>query len=287
MKSAKKSTSRGQQQRSGSRVAIVGCGNIGAAILGALARSSNVGKANVIACDVDSERLEAFQQELGVAITTEPREAAELADTVILAVKPKHVRDALIGMKGGLSSQKVLLSVAAGWPIEELRRLVGKSVKVGRVMPNFAVGVGLGMSCVFAEDVEVARRAEELFSATGMVYQLGAEAEIDAVTGLSASGIAFVFAMLEGLQDGGLLAGLPREAAQLIAAQTALGAAGMVLDTGLSPSALKESVVTPAGTTIAGLMELETKGVRAAFANAVNAATERARAIGKSIQRTK
>jgi pyrroline-5-carboxylate reductase len=202
---------------------------------------------------------------------------------LLLAVKPDQVGEVLADVRGHFTEKHLLISIAAGVPIARLEAGLAPGARVIRVMPNTPALVGasasafaLGKSAPPADG----QVAQKLFSAVGVAYQVK-ESLLDAVTGLSGSGPAFVFLMLEALSDGGVAAGLPRDIATKLAAQTMLGSAKMLLETGLHPGALKDMVTSPGGTTIEGIHELEKAGVRAALINAVRAATEKSKRLGQ------
>lgn len=197
---------------------------------------------------------------------------------MFIAVKPQYVALVLQEVRPQLRPHTVIVSIAAGITLNTLKEAAGETARLVRVMPNTPCLVGetaaamcLGGSASDS-DAELVRT---LFSSVGTIYRVD-EKLLSAVTGLSGSGPAYVFVMIEALADGGVRAGLPRDIAQALAAQTVLGSAKMVLETGKHPGMLKDMVTSPAGTTIAGVHELEKAGVRAAFINAVHAATLRA-----------
>lgn len=205
------------------------------------------------------------------------------ADVLFVAVKPQYVSSVLQEARPHLTDRHVIVSIAAGVTLERLVEAAGDAARVVRVMPNTPclVGETAAAMCIggraTAEDAEL---VSTLFGAVGRIFQLD-EKLLAAVTGLSGSGPAFVFLMIEALADGGVRAGLPRDVAQTLAAQTVLGSAKMVLETGKHPGALKDMVTSPGGTTIAGVHELERGGVRAAYMSAVVAATNRANELSR------
>lgn len=197
---------------------------------------------------------------------------------MLVAVKPQYVASVLAEVRPVLAPTTVVVSIAAGVTLDTLLACAGDGARVVRVMPNTPclVGESAAAMCLGgAADADDAAAVRALFSAVGVVHTVD-ERLLSAVTGLSGSGPAYIFLMIEALADGGVRAGLPRDVAQALAAQTTLGAARMVLETGKHPGALKDMVTSPAGTTIAGVHELERAGARAAFINAVVAATARA-----------
>jgi len=262
---------------------FLGAGKMASALARGFLRAKLAGPAQIIASDVLESTRAAFSKETGAKTTAANREVASAARVLILAVKPNQVEGVLTEIREPFSPKHLLISIAAGVPLAKLEACLGQGARVIRVMPNTPALVGAAAS-VFAlgtaaraEDAEV---AQELLSALGLAFQLP-EPLLDAVTGLSGSGPAYVYAFIEALSDGGVAAGLPRDVATKLAAQTVLGAAKMVLDTGLHPGALKDQVTSPGGTTIEGLHELEKGGLRGTVMNAVRAAAEKAKKLGQ------
>jgi pyrroline-5-carboxylate reductase len=203
---------------------------------------------------------------------------------LLLAVKPQHVGGVLNQLKAGFEDRHLMVSIAAGVPLSTFGQALGSGRRLIRVMPNTPCLVGAGASAFAlggAANADDAGLVEELLSAVGIALEVP-ENLLDAVTGLSGSGPAYVYQIIEALSDGGVRAGLPRTIATKLAAQTVLGAAKMVLETGEHPGSLKDAVASPGGTTIAGLHALEAGGLRGVLMNAVLAATERSRELGQS-----
>lgn len=266
------------------RIGFVGAGKMATALARGLVRAGVVSPADVLASDPLAEARARFGQEVGAATTARNVEVAQFARVVVLAVKPDQVRAALYDIKPGLTAEHVIISMAAGVRLAALEAELGPGARVIRVMPNTPALVGAG-AAAFAlghnarpEDAELAHR---LFATVGSVFQLK-ESLLDAVTGLSGSGPAYAFLMIEALSDGGVAEGLPREVATALAAQTLLGAARMVLETGQHPGALKDMVTSPGGTTIEGLQALERARVRCALIMAVRRAADKARRLACS-----
>jgi pyrroline-5-carboxylate reductase len=224
-----------------------------------------------------------FGKELGSGTTASNPEVLKFANVLILAVKPDQVSDLLAEARDHFTPNHVLISIAAGVTIARMENSLGGSARVVRVMPNTPALVGASASA-FATGKnttpEDAQLTQKLLSAVGVAYSVK-ETLLDAVTGLSGSGPAYVFLMIEALSDGGVAAGLPRDIATKLAAQTLLGSAKMVLETGHHPGALRDMVTSPGGTTIEGLHELELGGVRASLINAVRAATDKSKWLGQ------
>lgn len=232
---------------------------------------------NVHATDISKVRRDLFAA-FGAKSYDKNVQVAEQSDVVFIAVKPQYVSVVLNEIKGSLKQDTIIVSIAAGVPLAAMKEATGPNTKLIRVMPNTPCLVGETASAMCLggtateDDAEIVRT---LFSAVGTIFKVD-EKLLSAVTGLSGSGPAYIFVMIEALADGGVRAGLPRDVAQQLAAQTVLGSAKMVIETGKHPGVLKDMVTSPAGTTIAGVHELEKAGVRSAFINAVLAATNRA-----------
>ena len=242
-----------------------------------------IGPSQLIGSDVFAGARDAFAAETGGTVTESNDEVVAKATTVFLAVKPQQVSEVLAGISGKYTSEHRLISIAAGVTLSKLEAALPSGARVIRVMPNTpalvgssASGYALGGSAT-KEDGELAGR---LLGAVGVAHEVK-ESLLDAVTGLSGSGPAYVYQFIEALSDGGVAAGLPRDVATQLAAQTVAGAAKMVLETGQHPGTLKDMVTSPGGTTIDGVHELEKGGLRSAVMNAVRAAAEKSRELGK------
>ena len=235
------------------------------------------------AADPHAAARDSFHQTTGFWVTEDNRALLRASQVVVLAVKPQQVRGVLADLRGDLGPEKLILSIVAGATLETLAQALGHQ-RVVRIMPNTPCQVGASasaFSCGEAATRADADTVSRLFSSVGKVFELR-ESLLDAVTGLSGSGPAFVCLVIEALADGGVRAGLPRDVAQTLAAQTVLGTARMVLETGRHPGQLKDDVASPGGTTIAGLHALERAGVRGGLMDAVLAAAERARELGRA-----
>jgi pyrroline-5-carboxylate reductase len=231
---------------------------------------------------VSSARI-AFEAETGLAASGDNRAVVDTSDVVVFAVKPQSMAGLLAEIRPVVTSRQLILSIAAGITLRQLGEGLGSDRRMVRVMPNTpclvtasAAGYAVGEAAT-AEDVAL---VERLLNAVGRAYRLP-EPLLDAVTGLSGSGPAFVYVMIEALSDGGVRMGLPRDVATALAAQTVFGSAKMVLETGQHPGVLKDMVASPGGTTIAGLHALERGGLRGALMDAVEAATRRATELAK------
>jgi pyrroline-5-carboxylate reductase len=265
------------------RLVIIGGGNMGEAILKGLIAAQLIKPQQITVTDIIEARLGYLRDTYMVQALTDNVKAAEPADLIILAVKPQDITQTIQGMASVVDDQKVVISIAAGVPTAKIESAFGKPVRVVRVMPNTPALVLAGAAglCVGSHatpvDLEVAR---VLFDALGRTVVV-AEYLMDTVTGLSGSGPAYIFVLIEALADGGVKMGLSRDAALTLAAQTVYGAAKLLLETGLHPGELKDRVTSPAGTTIAGLHALEERAFRGAVIDAVERATLRSRELGR------
>ena len=262
------------------KVAFIGTGNMGGALLRAACRS--VGAASVVACDWSREKAEALAREVGCQVAPDALTAAQMADYIFMGVKPYLVRGVIAQLVPALEG-KVLVSMAAGVATADLSAAAQGRCPVVRIMPNTPCAIGKGMVAVCAgpgAEEEHLAAAERILSGAGLVRRVE-EGHMDAFSAISGCGPAFAYQFIEALADGGVLAGLPREEAQTYAAQMLLGSAAMVLETGKHPGALKDAVCSPGGSTIAGVAALERGGFRAAAINAVEAAWEKNASLGK------
>jgi pyrroline-5-carboxylate reductase len=259
---------------------------MGSALVRGILRAGMMPPEKVAVSDADPARAGALARELGVQIVESNARLAADSEYVILAVKPGQAADVIGGIAGSLAPEQALVSIVAGFPLARVRSLLGASAPaLFRVMPNTPALVGAAATAVAPDAGAPDSQLEELkrlLSAVGEVFTV-TEDMMDAVTGLSGSGPAFVFVMIEALADGGVAMGLPRSVAQRLAAQTVFGAAKMVLETGQHPGALKDAVASPGGTTMAGLAELERAGARSAVISAVAAATARSKQLSKPV----
>jgi pyrroline-5-carboxylate reductase len=265
------------------QIVIIGGGNMGEAILRGLLMAQLIKPQQVTVTDIVEARLTYLRDTYTVQALTDNVKAVVPADLVLIAVKPQDIVQTIHGIAPVVDDQKVVISIAAGVPTAKIESAFGKPVRVVRVMPNTPALVLAGAAGLCAgshatpADLEVAR---VLFEALGKTVLVG-EHLMDAVTGLSGSGPAYVFVLIEALADGGVKMGLTREAALTLAAQTVYGSAKLLLETGLHPGELKDRVTSPAGTTIAGLQALEAHAFRGAVIDAVERATLRSRELGQ------
>jgi pyrroline-5-carboxylate reductase len=264
-------------------IGFLGAGKMATALAKGFIRAGLVTSKEVMASDVSEAACAAFAKETGAKTTAFNPDVAKFATVLILAVKPDQVAGALAEIREVITEKHLLISIAAGVTLAKLEAGLGDDARAIRVMPNTpalvgssATGFALGKSAASA-DAEIATK---LFSAVGVAFQVK-ESLLDAVTGLSGSGPAYVYLFIEALSDGGVAAGLPRDIATKLAAQTVLGAARMVLETGQHPGALKDMVTSPGGTTIEGIHELEKGKLRGTVMSAVRAASEKSKKLGQ------
>jgi pyrroline-5-carboxylate reductase len=262
------------------RVAVLGLGKIGGIVLDGLLKAG-LPPANVVATVRHAERAQALSAKRPVAVGTDNRAAVRGADVILVAVKPQNVRELLEEIRSDVTPAQLLISVAASVPTSFIEDTLKAPIPVVRVMPNTPCQVGAGMTGIcrgkHATDahLDVAR---QLFDTVGRSVVVD-EKHMDAVTGLSASGPAFVYIILESLAEAGVKVGLPRDVATILSSQTLLGAAKVALDTGDHPALLKDAVTTPAGCTIDGILELEEGKLRVTLIKAVVKATQRAKEL--------
>ncbi len=261
-------------------VGFLGAGKMATALAKGLIESGSVEARNVIASDVIAAAAESFASATGGKIASSNDEVLKSASIVFLAVKPQSIPALLREISPQVQKHHLIVSIAAGITLGQMEKELPQA-RIIRVMPNTPCLVGSGASVIARGTYATADDAAQvlsLLSTVGLALEMP-ESALDAVTGLSGSGPAYVFQIIEALSDGGVLVGLPRAAATQLAAQTLLGAAKMVLETGEHPGQLKDAVTSPGGTTIAGLLALEQGGLRAALMNAVRSATERSRQL--------
>jgi pyrroline-5-carboxylate reductase len=267
----------------GLTVGFIGGGNMGEALIKGLLGASLVPASAIHATDVRLERLKELDRLYGIQVSSSNADLVRHSDIVILAVKPQIMDSVLKEIAPAVTRKKLLISVAAGVSTAKIRTALHKDARLIRVMPNAPALVLEGVTAIAkAENLEPddLDTAGEIFSAVGRVVVLD-ETLMDAVTGLSGSGPAYVAVVIESLADGGVRMGLDRITAMTLATQTVLGAAKLLLETGLHPGALKDMVSSPGGTSIAGIAALEEGGIRTTFIKAVEKATERSRELGQ------
>ena len=263
------------------RVAVLGAGKIGGILLQAFLKQNLFAPSQIHATVGHADRALALSTQWGVDVTTNNLEAVRQSDLILLGVKPFQVPDLVAEIRPGLTPAKTLISFEASVKTRAIEEAAGMEIGVIRAMPNTpsALGAGAAGLCkgrfVRAEQMELAVR---IFETVGRAVVVD-EKHMDAVTGLSASGPAYIYIIIEALAEAGVKVGLSRDVATQLAAQTTFGAAKMVLETGYHPALLKDAVTTPAGCTIDGILELEEGGLRVTLIKAVMRATERAKQL--------
>lgn len=265
----------------GKTVAVLGAGKMGGILLRALLEGGLLDPAKTRATALYPEEAAAVGRELHISASTSNTDAVKGADVVLICVKPYQVATVVEGLRPVLQPGQLFVSIAAGVPTALIEKALGTEHAVVRAMPNTPAAVRQGMTALakghFALDEHIAI-AEELFRSVGRTAVVD-ESNMDAITGLSGSGPAYIYIVVEALAEAGVKVGLPRELATLLAAQTTKGAATMVLETGSHPALLKDAVTTPAGCTVDGVMELEEGKLRVTLIKAVVKATQRAREL--------
>jgi pyrroline-5-carboxylate reductase len=268
---------------SGKVVGIIGSGNMGEVLIRGLLQSSKVKKTEIIASDVSQDRLNHMSKTYGIRTTASNVEVVKDATIIIIAVKPQNIDDLLDELSHSSHEGHLFISIAAGITTEKLAAKMHHKSGIIRVMPNAPASVlaGIAALCpgrnISPDDLQ---SAVSIFECVGRTVVIKNEALMDVVTGLSGSGPAFVFLMIESLSDAGVQLGISRKESSILAAQTVYGAAKMLLETGRHPSELKDIVATPGGTTFAGLKMLEKGNFRSTVMDAVEAATARSRELG-------
>lgn len=268
------------------RFAFLGGGNMAEALIKGLLAGLAVNPRHVIATDVIHERRDYLRETYGICTSDDNHQTVRDSEVVFLAVKPQTVPVVLDAIAPAVNRDKLVVSIAAGIPLFTLQQALADDSRIVRVMPNtpalvLAGAAGISPSAAAtAADIALVTR---IFNVVGRATVVS-DGMMDVVTGLSGSGPAFVFALIEGLSDGGVLMGLDRPTATMLAAQTVLGAAKMVLETEKHPGELKDMVTSPAGTTIAGMQALEDGGLRGLMMAAVRRATERSQELGQGLK---
>ena len=264
-------------------IGFIGAGNMAEALIRGLVKGNHVPAAKIVASGPRRERLDELRAHYGIDVTIDNHEVVQRCNLIVLAVKPQILDKVLRAVGDTLASGTLVISIGAGVDAATIEQAVADGVRVVRAMPNTCALVGAAATAVSpgsqasAADMATARA---LFDAVGITVELD-EMHLDAVTGLSGSGPAYIFLILEALSDAGVKVGLSRRSAQLLAAQTVLGSAKMLLETDEHVGRLKDMVTSPGGNAIAGLHTLEEGGLRTTLINAVETATKRARELGR------
>ena len=267
------------------RIGMLGAGNMAGAMVRGLLASGTVKPEQLRVSDVRAERLVELKDQHGIGTASSNREIVDWATLLVLSVKPQVIDKLLDEVGPAIDGSKLVVSIAAGVPIAAMESRLGKGARVVRSMPNTAAMALAGATAIAPGTLATPddmRIAKALFDAVGRTVVLD-ETLIDAVTGLSGSGPAYVMLIIEALADGGVKVGLHRDTALLLAAQTVFGSAKLLLDTGEHPGRLKDMVTSPGGTAIAGLHTLESGGLRRTLIDAVESASRRASELGEAM----
>ncbi len=263
---------------------MIGTGNMGNALIDGLIRSGAALPENILCSDASERQLEPIREKYKVTTTTDNIEVVKSADIVIYAIKPQIMASVLKETADYLDMSKLIISIAAGVPLAAIESK--KDLRLIRVMPNVAVAVREGATAVAAgghADKEDVKLAMAIFDSVGKSIFLKENNLMDAITGLSGSGPAYIFMIVDALADAGVKVGLSRKDALFLSSQTILGAAKLLLETNAHPGQLKDSVTSPGGTAIAGLHTLEKGGLRTTLINAVETATNRSKELGEAM----
>jgi pyrroline-5-carboxylate reductase len=267
-------------------IGFIGAGNMAEAMIRGLLRGKDFDAAGIAASGPREERMRELRDSYGIDASTDNKKPAK-AEIVVLSVKPQILSCVLDEVGDAINPEALVISIAAGVPVTAIQARLAGGTRVVRAMPNTPALVDAGATAIaggeHARESDLAE-AKKIFDAIGLTVILE-ESQLDAVTGLSGSGPAYVFLILEALSDAGVKVGLSRRTAQLLAAQTLLGSAKLLLETNAHPGHLKDMVTSPGGTAITGLHTLENGGVRTTLMNAVEAATRRSRELGEALMK--
>ncbi len=265
----------------GVKIAILGTGKMGGILLQAFLKNNLFSPEQIFATVHHAERAQALSAQFAIEVTTDNLAAAREADVILLGVKPVQVPTLIEHIRPALSADKLILSIAASVKTRSIEDAARCDLGVIRAMPNTPAMLAAGITALCAGrfvSAEQMALAQKIFQTVGRTVVVD-EKHMDAVTGLSGSGPAFLYIIIEALAEAGVNVGLPRDVATLLAAQTTLGSARMVLETGYHPALLKDAVTTPAGCTVDGILELEEGGLRVTLIKAVKRATQRAKEL--------
>jgi len=270
------------------KIGIIGTGNMGEALVSGLVSSQKAGSGHIICADVRQDSLESVKKKYGVRTTTNNTEAIKESEIIIYSVKPQILASVLKETAPFLDMSKLIISIAAGVPLAAIESCVNKKLRLVRVMPNIAAFVKESASAIAAgqhthkDDIKLAKA---IFDSVGRSVFIEENILMDAITGLSGSGPAYIFLIVDALADAGVKMGLSRKDALFLSSQTVLGAAKLLLETKEHPGQLKDRVTSPGGTAIAGIHTLEKGGLRTTLINAVEAATTRSKELGEMLMK--
>lgn len=262
-------------------IGIIGCGNMGSAILASFIESGKVHPSNIWVYDVSIEKIEKIRERYGVNIAANVGEMAAVCYKIILAIKPDVAEEVLTEISNNISNNKVVISIMAGKSIDYIKKFIKKEVKIVRLMPNMPAIIGKGLIAMSINDTIDENELlciKDLLSSLGLVLEVD-EKHMDAITGISGSSPAYVFMFIEALADAGVYVGLSRDISYKIAAQAIMGSAALVLETGKHPGVLKDMVCSPGGTTIEAVRTLEKNGFRSAIMEAVISCVEKSKKL--------
>ncbi|HUU50161.1 MAG TPA: pyrroline-5-carboxylate reductase [Nitrospinota bacterium] len=271
------------------KLAFIGCGNMGEALIKGLLGKNFISSKNIIGMDISKERLRYIKKTYSVEAVQRNRDAVKKGDIIILAVKPQDITTVLKEIAGEINRSKLLISIAAGVSLKFIESFSSSKIRLIRVMPNTPALIQEGAAALSKgnyateDDLETARK---IFNTIGKTVIID-EKLMDAVTGLSGSGPAYIFTIVEALIAAGVKMGLSREVSQELSVQTLLGSAKMIVETGEHPARLRDMVTSPGGTTVAGLHVLEKEGLSEIIMNAIEAATKRSKELGKFLSKKK
>lgn len=263
---------------------IIGTGKIGSALLRRLISTNTIDRSKIIIFDIDEDKRNKLSEECNVEIALNNKELVKSSQYVLIAVIPQVIDSVLKEIGSQITNEQLLISIAAGVSFNHINNFISPDVGLIRIMTNTPALIGAAATAIahneHIKDFQI-EYVKRLFSAVGMVVELE-ERHLDAVTGLSGSGPAYIFIIIEALADGGVKMGLPRSIALKLAAQTLLGSAKLLLETNIHPAALKDMVATPGGTTITAIHELESAKLRATLIRAVEAATLKSKSLNSA-----
>jgi pyrroline-5-carboxylate reductase len=266
------------------KIAIIGVGKMGGTLVNSIIKNKLVKKENLYGSTTQEEHAKEINKKYGIKTYINNKEMISGKEIIILAVKPQMMKKVLSEIKEVATEEQLIISIAAATSTQFIEECLGKNIPVIRAMPNTPALINEGMT-VLCPGKHVNKNhiqmAIDIFGAVGVVEVVQREGLMDVVTALSGSGPAYTYIIIESLTEGGVRMGLPRELAQKLSAQTLLGAAKMVLKTGMPPALLKDAVTTPAGVTVDGLMELEEGGIRVTLIKAISRATEKSKEISR------